>query len=340
MRKGTLAHCPSIGRAIALSVCLAWASVSGNAVAQNASNNAAAQALFDAARTLMKKGNYAEACPKLEESQRLDPGSGTLLNLGICYEQQGLTASAWTTFIDAAAAARASGKPDRVKAAQKRADALAPKLIRLTIRVASDKLPELEVKRDGTIVRPAQWGTAITVDPGAHVVSATAAGRKAWQKSVELREGQAETVVVPELELAAPSKSATAQAAPSHKNSAPLTDTPPAMEAPDSNPGGGQRTFAILAGTVGVAGLAVGTVFGLRSKSFHDDALPYCNEPTRCSQEGVNLVNQARGAGNVSTAAFVVGAVGLTAGAILWFTAPRGVEVGMGPGTLQMRGSF
>jgi outer membrane protein assembly factor BamD (BamD/ComL family) len=46
---------------------------------QSGSNSAAAQALFDSAHALMKTDNYAEACPKLEERQRLDPGSGTVV---------------------------------------------------------------------------------------------------------------------------------------------------------------------------------------------------------------------------------------------------------------------
>src|SRR3954468_2190760 len=76
-----------------------------SALAQDASSQAAAQALFEQARKLMADGKFPEACPKLAESQRLDPGAGTLLNLGHCYEKSGRTASAWVTFKDAAAAA-------------------------------------------------------------------------------------------------------------------------------------------------------------------------------------------------------------------------------------------
>jgi serine/threonine-protein kinase len=306
------------------------ASVSVAPAVQAQASNVAAQALFDLGRALMKDGNYAEACPKLAESQRLDPGSGTLLNLGICYEHLGLTASAWSTFVDAAAAAHATGKPDRMKSAQQRADALAPRLIRITIRVTSDKLAELEVRHDGTIVRPAQWGTAIVADPGSHVVAATAPGHKAWQTTVVMRD-QSETVIVPELELL-PTKTAKAEAPPK--------DARGPDDGAETNVGQGQRTAALIAGGVGIVGVAVGTVFGLRSKSLHDDAAAYCTGSECRDPRGVELSNMALSSANVATAAFIVGGVGLAAAGVLWFTAPRNVKVGLGPGTMQIAGTW
>ena len=53
-----------------------------------------AQSLFEAGRALMDEGKPELACPKFEESNRVDASAGTLLNLGKCFEALGRTASA------------------------------------------------------------------------------------------------------------------------------------------------------------------------------------------------------------------------------------------------------
>jgi hypothetical protein len=46
-----------------------------------------AAALFTEGRRLMAAGDYAAACPKLAESQALDPAEDTALDLGLCYQK-------------------------------------------------------------------------------------------------------------------------------------------------------------------------------------------------------------------------------------------------------------
>ncbi|WP_437643354.1 hypothetical protein [Sorangium sp. So ce362] len=222
-----------LGRLLALAMFLA-ALVGGGRDAR--ADTAAAQALFDAARQLMAQGKYADACPKLEESQRLDPGIGTQFNLAACYEQIGRTASAWSTFLDVAGAAKAAGQAEREKVARQRATALEPRLIRLTITAPADAPADLQVKRDGAPVGRAQWGTPVPLDPGKHTIEASAAGRTPFVKAVELtRAGASETVAIPPLPASAAARAATPPASttapPVSAAVAPRAAAPPASGA-------------------------------------------------------------------------------------------------------------
>src|SRR5690242_3704947 len=83
-----------------------------------------AQRLFDEAMTLMKAGKFAEACPKLLQSGKLDPGMGTKYRLAECYEGAGLVGSAFALFTEVAGEAAYSGRTDRQAQARARAAAL------------------------------------------------------------------------------------------------------------------------------------------------------------------------------------------------------------------------
>jgi hypothetical protein len=70
-------------------------------------------------------------------------------------------------------------------------------------------LPELEVSRDGIKLGAALFGTAVPVDPGSHVLRATAPGAEPWSQSIDVPAGRETlTVVVPPLVAARASDSA------------------------------------------------------------------------------------------------------------------------------------
>ena len=173
---------------------------------------AVAEALYDQARQLVTEGKLAEACPKFAASFKADAQLGVLLNLADCNEKLGKTATAWVQFRDAVE--RAGKQSDkRVDYAQKRVDALASKLDRLTIAPPAVAVPGLVVKLDDTDVT-ALLGGETPVDPGQHSLVASAPGHAPWQTTVKIDgEGNRASVQIGELALAKPTESS-APAAP------------------------------------------------------------------------------------------------------------------------------
>src|ERR1700730_9752251 len=61
--------------------------VAGAARADDKSDTVRAASLFAEGRRLLAAEDYAAACPKLAESQALDPAPDTAFDLGICYQK-------------------------------------------------------------------------------------------------------------------------------------------------------------------------------------------------------------------------------------------------------------
>jgi len=224
----------------------------------DASKAATAQALFDDGVKLMEAGRYGEACPKLAASQTLDPGAGTLLDLGTCYEKNGQTASAWATFEEAESTARSTGHRDWADHAHARVLALEPTLQRLVIAVPPEAAatPGLKVTRDGVDVEPSAWGVAIPLDPGMHAIRASAPRKTDWTTSLEIRpeaEGSLSTISVPALRDVPPPPPAAVSPV------APTPSEPPFWTT--------QRIVATALAGAGVVVVGVGSGLGLLAKS-------------------------------------------------------------------------
>ncbi|MCC6213595.1 MAG: hypothetical protein IT376_01915 [Polyangiaceae bacterium] len=310
--------------------CFAVAGQPGPARAQGA-DKAAAEALFDEGLALLKAGKLTEACAKLEGSQRLDAAVGTLLYLGECYEKSGRLASAWATFREAASAARAAGQTARARQGQERADRLEPRLSRLALDVpdAVKSLPGFVLERDGAPVAPALYGVPVPVDAGERKLVARAAGHAEWTSSAKVEgEGKTTRVAVPALERLPeppPAERAVEPAPPPPPRAAAPAAPPP--RAPEADAGTSQRTWGWVAGGVGLVGVGIGTVFGLRALSRNAEAEDECPRGDVCdTRRGVELTEEAKDAAFVSNVAVGLGAVALAGGVVLWLTAPSAPE--------------
>ncbi len=306
--------------------------------APKADNRARAQQLFDSALADAEAGNLASACPKFLASQEADPKASTLLNLGSCYEKNGQTASAWGAFREAEGLARKAGRADWETTARSRAESLESRLVKLTVQVPeASRVPGLTVVRDGAKLSTGEWGVPIPVDPGDHVVSASAAGYAPWETRASVREVSS-ALSVPPLELLPKAEEITP----------PLVDRGPAQPASWWTP---LRTTGVVASGVGVLAMASGAVLGLLAKSSYDDAKSKCKDaPRGCSSSAVNDADSAYGMATGATVVFVVGAVAAASGAalILFSPSPRAssgaarasASLDVGPGTLGVHGRW
>lgn len=274
--------------------------------ADDAKDDAAAVALFQEAKKLVGAGDYEHACPKFAEAQRLSPTTGTLLNLGDCYEHVGKMASAWGAFKRAEISARNARENDRRGEAVRRAQAIEGKLSKLTIAVAGAPGSGIEVRRDGELVGEGQWGTAMPVDPGEHAIEVKAPKRQTWSTSVVVASGGVSVAVnVPEL----------------------------AMERTEDKAAVGslwsaQRIAGIAVGGVGLVGIAVGAVLGGIAIAKNSASKANCDtsDPRLCSPAGADARLAAGGMADASTAMFIVGGVAVATGLTVLLTARKGGE--------------
>lgn len=284
-----------------------------------------AQALFDDAKRLMASGHAAEACPKLAESQRLDPGVGTLLNLGDCYDQIGKPSRAWATFREAEAAAQHEGQPDRVRYAKRRVAETEAKLVRLTVDVPADaRIPSLEVLRDGDTLREPLWGSAVPVDPGDHLVEARAPGYKTFESRVTATHDPIVVRVTPlehETPQAVEPPPPVALTAPpvtfESERGTPLAPPPPA-------PSSAARTAGFVTGGIGLAGVAVGALFGVLAIDRDNAARDAGCDATTCpTSPALGLSTDAKTFALASDIAFIAGGVFIVTGIVCLLAAPR-----------------
>lgn len=294
---------------------------SGHALAQGDARKASADMLFDEARRLMSEGNVAEACPKFVASHKLDPAAGTLLNLGDCYEKAGKTASAWSSFREAADLCRKTGDTRRQQEATNRAAALRPRLSMVTIALApAARVEGLKIRADEVDMDMGVLGTPVPLDPGAHTLRARAPGKQPWSTQVQLADGASITITVPALVDAAASASAPPEPlgpAASPTPAAPATPEPAAQRRWFS-----QRNIGIGLTGVGAIGVLSGGILAIAAKSSWDDARSRCPDNQCASQNDVAQSQDARSRANIGGVLLGMGAACAVTGAVLWWLAP------------------
>lgn len=279
----------------------------------SAQSDAAAEALWQEGKALLEQGRFNEACIKLSESYRLDPGTGALLALAHCHEQEGKLASAWAEFQEAAGRSKKEGNAERERVSRERAKLLESRLSHLTVEVdpTTLALAGLKIERGGVPVGRGSYGVAIPVDGGDYRVVASADGHKPWETTVVVRpEADQVTVRVPELDLA-PSEPAVPAEQPATK-----ADVLPAAQSAGWS---GLRIGGAVTAGIGLVSLGVSGFFALRAKSKLSDSNDAgCGDDNRCPPAAAELRRSALSAADIATASSIAGVVLVATGATLF----------------------
>lgn len=271
-----------------------------------------ADKLFKEARKLVESGDYTHACPLFEQSERLEPAPGTLLNLADCEKNLGHLVDAQEHY-RLAASGFPRNDPRRAFCAKK-ADELDARIAHLTLRLAPGVPDGTAVSRGGVAVT--DFGKSIAIDPGATSIVVTAPGRVDRPYPLTVKDGDSIDLTVQPGDVA--------QERVEVKTEIVTREVPAASSS--SSP---LRSVGIVVASVGVASLAAGIVSGVMALDRANTVKSDCNTTTNvCSNPaGYGAAADGRVLSPLSTATFIAGGVLLAAGAVFFVLGAKHAQV-------------
>ena len=271
------------GITLAASVCLFGAGATASTVAHaqpagaSAPGKEHAKRLFEEGVELEKKRDFAGALAKYKEAEQITVTAGLRFHTGYCLEMTNKLVAALDTYEAADKLARDQNKQEVHAAVTARLDPLRARVPQLALHLATPA-NGAEVLLDGVAVgAPLLDGKSFRVEPGEHVVTARAAGFKAFTRKVQVPESVTTNVDV-SLERTSAAPVAGAPAAPPAQGApaiAPVSE--PLAEAPHRSRA---APIAATAGAVVLAG--TGIALFLVAGSAQSTAESECLTRTTC----------------------------------------------------------
>jgi len=272
--------------------------------------------LFADGRAAVDRGDLDQGCAALAESLKDDARVGTAGKLAECEEKRGHLAAARARWQEACDLARTTndGRRGAAESQLARLERTVPRLVLRTSKMVANE----SIRLDARILGDAERAGPIAVDPGEHVLEASAPGFAPWSSRVQLAaDGSVTPVDFPSL---APSP---------HDDAAASAPAPPREASPAMAPGAPSassafRTGSIVATGAGIVALGVGGVFlgqavSLNSRSNGPGG---CVGNTCASAHADAQRRDAYADGNWATGLFIGGGALVAAGAALWIFAP------------------
>jgi Tetratricopeptide repeat len=301
---------------IDLSIAIALSCLTATAFVSAGDATKRAEELFGQGRVLLDEGKYAEACEAFDESMRLEPGGGTLLNLALCHELLGKYATATREYREALDRAIADGRQDRRRLAHERLDVVSARVARFAVEI--DDATNVTVTMDGEPVPGSALERPIALDPGTHTLVVSIPGEVPFEHrfAIPKEDGWRGRVQVPRASVPAavpPAAVRPVLSPPTLPLSLPKRD---AVEQPRTE----RTTWHWVGLSVGVLGLATSAVTGVEALDAESDANDSCiPERGYCSADGKAAADRANDFAWASTVSLGVGLAGLA----VWTWLPK-----------------
>ncbi len=339
--------------------------LSSVALGQSDEQRAGARTLATEGAAAFNEGRFKDAVDLFGRAESLVHAPPHLLFMARAHAKLGQFVKAREAYMKIVKEQLSPNAPQAFRDAQTTAEEerkqVEPHIGRLLVKVeGAEGAKDLSVTIDGQPMSSVMLGVPQPMDPGDHTVTATATGFKATPASVTLKDaGSGAVTVKMEVDSSAPPPGAAPAAASAGgegvvaaPGGAPPTDTGPAQG------NNGLRIGSYVGFGVGVVGVALGTVFVLKSAGKRKDADAAAKEAncdgttclgTDAEAERVNQLDaDARSAKTIGIIGYAVGGLGLAAGVTLFILSNKKEEPAkqayiapyVGLGAVGVRGAF
>ncbi len=335
----------AVSLAFALSLGLA---ASPEARAQSDADRATARSLGQEGQQAFEAKDYATAEDRFRRADKMVHAPTLVLGLARALTAEGKFVEAQESYNRIIREGLPAGAPDVFKRAldeaKKEVDAVAAKVgaVTITVKAAGGAdIPDPQVVLDEHPINSASLGVRRAIDPGPHVLRATADGYKPGEIRFSMTEGgSADEPLTLDKDLSAAPVAAAPVTTP-----APAAATTPDLSASES-PSKARKIAPWVAFGVGGAGLVLGGITGILAMGKHSTLAGEC-KPNCTTTTAQSDLSSYHTIGAISDVGFILAGVGGAVGAILLVTQPRsapttGVRIvpTVGLGTLGATGSF
>ncbi|MBA3451695.1 MAG: hypothetical protein H0T42_01205 [Deltaproteobacteria bacterium] len=267
-----------------------------------------ADKLFEDGRRYLSAKEYALACIAFEQSQASDPAIGTQLNIALCYEAWGKTASAYRAYVEAERLAKLKFD-DRARGARTKLAELASRVPRLRLELPEDTDPSLVIMFDNKELALEQIADDLLIDPGKHRVEARVAGAPPKATEIEIANGERKTLLI----------------------DLPVTATKVIVPVPSTPPRRAGRLYGGIALiSLGVVAIGGASFIALGARQDYNDAVELCPQFVCSTRTAFDATQDARKRANYMTFVGVGGGVLAITGFVLVLTS-RGDAVEQRP---------